>query len=304
MAIELINTLKAWFQEGDEPTEAQFAALIDSMMHRTDGAKLPIDRVKDLQALINGFATTQQVNNALNRSGHTGTQALSTVTGLVEALAAINTDLSQIGNNSVSSIFTEETEDYILHRFITNAKLIAYVKLKPLRDINQTFDIEICPAGIADWFIFQMYRQIVETNGVNLEGQGSEFGTPTVDFNKLVDEDQSESFALLGRGYRGYFAVIEGFDHLNYGAGGSPLYVGGKKTVNVRTEGVTMTIDKTLSKEIESEYTFVIEATLAGVAVPNQNNELTEVEGGSASDPWGSAVVDGGDASNNWNEEL
>ncbi|MBE6331694.1 MAG: hypothetical protein E7070_05260 [Bacteroidales bacterium] len=51
MSIQTKEVLKTYFETGDYPTEAQFAALIDSLFHKTDDT-LPLARVEGLAAQL------------------------------------------------------------------------------------------------------------------------------------------------------------------------------------------------------------------------------------------------------------
>lgn len=51
MSIQTREVLKTYFETGDYPTEAQFAALIDSLFHKTDDT-LPLARVEGLAAQL------------------------------------------------------------------------------------------------------------------------------------------------------------------------------------------------------------------------------------------------------------
>lgn len=51
MAKETVAQLKAWFRKGLKPTEEQFAALLDSYVHKDD--EIDINKVKGLVALLN-----------------------------------------------------------------------------------------------------------------------------------------------------------------------------------------------------------------------------------------------------------
>lgn len=53
MAVQTKDTLKAYFETGDFPTQAQFADLIDSLLHVT--GSIPISQVTGLQAVLDGL---------------------------------------------------------------------------------------------------------------------------------------------------------------------------------------------------------------------------------------------------------
>lgn len=57
MAIRVISVLKSWFETGKKPTQAQYSDVFDSLMHRTDGAKLALDRVEGLTAALEEAGT-------------------------------------------------------------------------------------------------------------------------------------------------------------------------------------------------------------------------------------------------------
>lgn len=94
-----IETLKQWFENEDKPSQDQFWALIDSFFHKTEGA-IPINRVEGLEALLNGFATTQNLADYaqgnylnVNQVGHgfvAGDLVYNDGTSWVAAIADIN----------------------------------------------------------------------------------------------------------------------------------------------------------------------------------------------------------------------
>lgn len=117
MAIEAIAQLKSWFETADKPTQAQFAALIDAMMHRSDGAKLALNRVEGLVEAMNTFATQDQlaeveveVVNDLTTGGITkplSAQQGVVLKGLIDAINALLT------SDDVSLDELQEIVDYI-----------------------------------------------------------------------------------------------------------------------------------------------------------------------------------------------
>lgn len=97
MAQQSRTTLKSYFNTGDTPTEAEFIDVFDSVhvvatdgavqVQPAEGAFIDGDKTK-----LDGIATGATANSAdatlLARANHTGTQAISTVTGLQTALDA------------------------------------------------------------------------------------------------------------------------------------------------------------------------------------------------------------------------
>lgn len=64
MPKQSINTLKNWFKRGLKPLEVQFADWLDSYWHK-DATDIPVSAVQDLQTILNGFATTSQIDAVL-----------------------------------------------------------------------------------------------------------------------------------------------------------------------------------------------------------------------------------------------
>lgn len=98
MPVQTRTTLKTYFNTGDTPTEAQFIDLIDTLVIPSELPSVPVTSVAGetgaiaagaLRTAINvaDGATANDADAALRaRSSHTGTQAISTVTGLQTAL--------------------------------------------------------------------------------------------------------------------------------------------------------------------------------------------------------------------------
>lgn len=65
MAITNLNTIKNWFKTGLEPTQAQFWAWMDSFWHKDE--MIPTNKIEGLEDVLNGKATTQQLDNKVDK---------------------------------------------------------------------------------------------------------------------------------------------------------------------------------------------------------------------------------------------
>lgn len=103
MAEQTRNTLKGWFQRGMKPTAAQFADWIDSFWHKGD--LLPITAINSLQTLLNGKASTTQLNNKQDAtSNDLQTESKLVVGAINETVARVGTlssDVEQLKQNSL-----------------------------------------------------------------------------------------------------------------------------------------------------------------------------------------------------------
>jgi hypothetical protein len=103
MAEQTRNTLKGWFQRGMKPTAAQFADWIDSFLHKTD--KLPISAVNNLQELLNGKASTEQLNNKQDaNSNNLQTESKNVIDAInetAERVGTLETDVALIKQNTL-----------------------------------------------------------------------------------------------------------------------------------------------------------------------------------------------------------
>jgi hypothetical protein len=115
-----INTLKAWFEQEDKPTEVQFAALIDSFVHKDEGDQLAISRIEGLEDTLNSFMTTQQFNDQsmgnhidVTQNGHgfsLGDQIYNDGTNWVKAIADnLAADNDTFSTNVVVSVVNDDT---------------------------------------------------------------------------------------------------------------------------------------------------------------------------------------------------
>lgn len=59
MAVQPLNTLKAWFETGDKPTQSQFWDWLDSFFHKGDS--IPQSQVSGLDVALAGLATVESV---------------------------------------------------------------------------------------------------------------------------------------------------------------------------------------------------------------------------------------------------
>jgi len=171
--------------------------------------------------------------------------------------------LALSGFNGVEVIKTV-TDEYEATITIVGCKLITEVKIHNLPDVNTTYDVTIVPAGKAKFFRFQSYVQSSDINTVGTGSNGTEFGPITVNFNKLIDENYSESFGMMGRLTTGLYAVSGAEEYPDAAGGGavSPQYYPDRILPFVDTTSIIMTIDKSVSKEIEQQYSIVIEGLL------------------------------------------
>lgn len=62
MAVTGRNILKGWFKRLLKPTEAQFAAWIDSFWHKTEDL-IPIDNIEDLSRILGDKIDRQEIEN-------------------------------------------------------------------------------------------------------------------------------------------------------------------------------------------------------------------------------------------------
>src|SRR5699024_9030052 len=86
------NTLKEWFETGDFPTQKQFWNWMDSYWHKDE--KLPISAIKDLNEILGGKATSEQVedlaqSNASNLSP-SDIDAWKTILGVPDNVGTID----------------------------------------------------------------------------------------------------------------------------------------------------------------------------------------------------------------------
>lgn len=61
MAIQLLSTLKSWFETGDKPTQAQFWDWLDSFRHKNDS--IPMGDVSGLDSALAGLASQSSVDS-------------------------------------------------------------------------------------------------------------------------------------------------------------------------------------------------------------------------------------------------
>jgi len=94
MATETRNTLKGWFETGDIPTQAQFAALIEGVLNLQDD---DYKKVPGLENLLNGKASLASVNSLVTQLSALNAQQ---ITDKAELLAAINEVLESSGSGS------------------------------------------------------------------------------------------------------------------------------------------------------------------------------------------------------------
>ncbi len=105
MAVQSLSTIKNWFKTRLKPTQTQFWDTWDSFWHKND--TIPVDSVENLSSILNGKASQEGVNNALE---------------------SINDDISNLGSNKVDKIEGKELSD---ENFTTEQKM----KLSELQNI-------------------------------------------------------------------------------------------------------------------------------------------------------------------------
>lgn len=76
MAKQAINTIKAWFQTGDKPTQNQFWDWLDSFVHKDDS--IAIGNVTGLDDALSGLASQNSVDalTPILIAGSTSTQSV------------------------------------------------------------------------------------------------------------------------------------------------------------------------------------------------------------------------------------
>lgn len=62
MAVTGRNILKGWFRRFMKPTEAQFAAWIDSFWHKTEDS-IPIDNIQNLSTILGSKIDRKEIEN-------------------------------------------------------------------------------------------------------------------------------------------------------------------------------------------------------------------------------------------------
>jgi hypothetical protein len=92
------NTLKEYFQTGDFPTQAQFAALIDAFYHRSDD-QAPISFINGLTDVLNGKASVESI--ATMQTILTALQI--EVEGMLNADQVINYTYAQLVGRALSN---------------------------------------------------------------------------------------------------------------------------------------------------------------------------------------------------------
>lgn len=121
MAEQTRNTLKGWFQRGMKPTAAQFADWIDSFWHKGD--LLPITAINSLQTLLNGKASTTQLNNKQDaNSNNLQTESKNVIDAInetAERVGTLETDVALIKQNTLRnytldfSLSSELVQDFV-----------------------------------------------------------------------------------------------------------------------------------------------------------------------------------------------
>ncbi len=85
MAIQLVSTIKSWFETGDKPTQTQFWDWIDSFRHKND--PVAMGDVAGLDAALSGLASQASLDALKAVSIDT---ALTTATQMIPAGTIIN----------------------------------------------------------------------------------------------------------------------------------------------------------------------------------------------------------------------